>query len=298
MVTLHQLRILAQVARHRTFTKAAGELRISQPSVSRQLKLLEEALGARLYTKSNIGIELTEKGQLCLNYARVILSQVQKLGENFDIKLAQPGAESLTVGGTYTHSAVFLPPLLTTFNRTHPTVDVTLRTGNALAIEEMILKGEIDIAVAGSLPQSPRLEAESLRPEKLVAFASPTHPLTKRRRVLVSDIGGTPIIIRKGGIANGLLRELQSQGFKPNIAMRCDSPEAVKAVVKKKFGVGLLFRDAVESDIRKGDFKIIKLQGLKLEGHSYIIYPKESPLSAHARDFLALLRQRRNKSQK
>ena len=78
--------------------------------------------------------------------------------------------------------------------------------------------------------------------------------------------------------------------------MRCESPDAVKMAVKKKMGVGILFKNVVEADVRRGDFKIIKIPGLNLIGESYIIYPKDRPLSPNAQEFLALLRQSRRKS--
>ncbi len=78
--------------------------------------------------------------------------------------------------------------------------------------------------------------------------------------------------------------------------MRCESPDAVKMAVKKKMGVGILFKSVVEADVRRGDFKIIKMPGLNLIGKSYIIYHKDRPLSPNAQEFLALLRQSRRKS--
>jgi DNA-binding transcriptional LysR family regulator len=71
-----------------------------------------------------------------------------------------------------------------------------------------------------------------------------------------------------------------------------ETPEAVKAAVKRGIGLGILYRDLVETDIRTGDLTIIRVPGLKMDIDSYIIYHREKVLSAHAKDFLALLRER------
>ena len=88
-----------------------------------------------------------------------------------------------------------------------------------------------------------------------------------------------------------MLQQLKCRGLTPNIALRCASPDAVKAAVRRKMGVGILFYNLVEEDIKRKDLKTLKFSGLpKLVGNSHIVYSKSKPLSCAANDFLTLLR--------
>ncbi len=99
LLTLHQLRIFAAVAKHLNITKASEELHITQPSVSQQLKFLEEEIGVKLYNKLSRGIELTERGQRLLNDVEPLLLQVDNLKEKFNDTPNNRKVGSLTIGG-------------------------------------------------------------------------------------------------------------------------------------------------------------------------------------------------------
>ncbi len=90
---------------------------------------------------------------------------------------------------------------------------------------------------------------------------------------------------------------LKALGHKPNIAMRCDAPDAVKQAVRNEMSVGILSYDSVKHDLQRGEFKMLSVPGLKLEGKSFIIYRKDRPLSANAKGFLTLLKERRQQCQ-
>ena len=91
-----------------------------------------------------------------------------------------------------------------------------------------------------------------------------------------------------------MLTALRKQGYKLNIAMQCESPEAIKTAVSKKLGVGILYEDAVKDGLAGGLFKQVHISGLAMEGKTYIVYHKQRPLSANGEVFLNLLRQWRD----
>ncbi len=298
-MTFKQFTIFASAAKHLNITRAARELHISQPSASQQLKLLEDNYKAKFYKRSGRGIELTEAGWVFLNRINPILDQLGKLRAAFG---AAPtaSAESLIVGGTYNSSALLLPLLLAVFKRKHPQVQVTLRTKNMRIMEKAVLDSEVEIAVVSRPSASPDLVVEPYRRERLVAFVAKSHPLARKNKFSFHDTLQVPLVIRvvRGGKSSTelILKQFEEQGFGFNIAMRCESPEAVKVAVKGNAGVGILYEDVVGPDLRRGDFKEINLPGLKLEGRSFIIYRRDSPLSASAGDFLTLLHRWRRKN--
>ncbi len=293
-MTLHQLRIFAAVAKHLNVTRASEELYITQPSVSYQLKLLETECRAKLYNKLSRGIELTERGQLFLRDVEPILLRVERVKEQFRRDVVDGKARSLTIGGSHGPSASFLPMVSALFNETHPQVQLTLRTDSSRAIEQLVLSSEVDIALVVNPSHSAQHGVERCRQEELVVFASIKHPLAKRRELTLAELAQAPLIIMRGKAAEEkageILRQLERQGFKPNIAMQCESPEALKATVKTGMGLGILYRDIVEPYVKTGELKIIKVPELKMKVDTFIIYRKEDSLSPDTQDFLTLLR--------
>lgn len=311
MVTLHQLQIFSTVASHLNISNAAADLHVTQAAISNRLKALQTMYKTRLYTKNNRGIELTEAGKNFLNHVNGILSGVRKLNDDLHVTFPQNDAQLLTVGGNFSASASILPQLIAVFKRAHPQVRITLKTSNRVNLERMVLKSKVEMAVINAPSRSPHLVSDPYRNEKLVVFASPKHPLARTRLLTVDDLTHTaiilrgiedsrsqpytPLIIRRIRSARsqtaGTLRQIEPR-WKPNVVLQCGTPDAVKVAVKNKLGIGVLFEANVKSDIRNGDFKMLELRGVNLEGQSYITYSKDRPLSDNAQAFLSLMRQK------
>ena len=176
-----------------------------------------------------------------------------------------------------------------------------LRTGASAHIERMVLGSALDLAVIPQQARSHDLISEPLRRERLVCFAPARHRLAKKSRVEIADLIAEPLIIRGGnGIAattETALKQIRDRGWQINIGMRCDDPAAIKAAVRHGMGVGVGFEETVRSEIASGEFKVLKVCGLELEGQTFIVYPKKKPLSPLAQEFLELLRSTRSENQ-
>ncbi|MCH8054682.1 MAG: LysR family transcriptional regulator, partial [Deltaproteobacteria bacterium] len=284
--------------KHLNMTKASAELHITQPSVSQQLKFLEGECKVKLYTKMSRGIELTERGQLLLNDAEPILLQIERLKEKFKDSSTDGKVGSLTIGGSHSLSVSFLPTMLAVFKETHSHVQVTFRTDNSRAVERMVLNSEAELGVLTNPSYSPSFIHEPCRQEELVAFASANHPLAKKQKLTLEELAQAPLVVKRDKTSkvyrtDEIFRQLEARGFKLNIVMNCESPEALKATVKTGMGLGILYRDIVEPYVKTGELKIIKVPELKMKIDSCIIYlkGKEKALSPHFQDFLTLLRE-------
>jgi DNA-binding transcriptional LysR family regulator len=297
-MTFHQLEIFSLTAKYGNITRASQQLRISQPTVSKHLKLLEEELKVPLYRPVGRGIELTDRGRNFLTHCNAILAPLEALKKDLTAPL-KTKTESLAIGGSHGSSALFLPKLLSIFRKTHPQVAVTLRTNQTRVLEQLILNSQLELAVVSRRPRSPHLAAEPCREEKFVAFARPNHPLGKKRVVSLPQLLCSPLVIRGGGKRNrgtteSLLNDLDP-AMRPNVVMRAESPVALKAAVQNGIGVGILLEDLVYADVRDGKFKALRVvPGANFESRSFLIYHSERPLSSNAQDFLALLRAWRN----
>ncbi|HEY2987803.1 MAG TPA: LysR family transcriptional regulator [Candidatus Binatia bacterium] len=300
-MTLHQLRIFSSIAKYLNVTKASAELHISQPSVSQQVKLLQQEYGVTLYRKNSRGIQLTDEGRLFLKEIEPILNQFEKLKSRFGRKRTDRASGTLRIGGSQSPSVSFLPMLSTIFKETHPLVAMTLRTDTSRGIERLVLNGEIEIGVVTNPSHHPSVAAELYGREKLVAFASTKHPCGKKDTLTLAELTQAPLVIKKGKEGPDrvweTIKHLEQQGYKLNIVMYCESPEAAKAAVRSGIGLGILFSEIVAPDVRRGELKIIKIPELKMTVDTYIVFDKRSSLSPHAQDFLTLLHEWPRKTQ-
>ncbi|MBI4528714.1 MAG: LysR family transcriptional regulator [Deltaproteobacteria bacterium] len=295
-MTFKQLVIFAAAAKSLNLTKTAQALGISQPSISKHLRLLETYYKIKLFTRDSAGIQLTEAGRIFLRHVTAILTRLEKLNRRFPAVRSGGRPGSLTVGGSYGPSAILLPSVLAVFKKRYPQTQVSLRTYSRTFIERLVLDSEVDIAVISKRSRSPYLVSEPYRLDKLLAFVSPAHALAKKGVVSLAEIKRTPLIVAGGkrgpSAVDEVLKQLATRGYRLNISMRFESPDAVKTAVKAKMGIGVLYEDNVRRDIRRGDFKAIRFPELaKFAIESYIIYRKGRPLSANAQAFLRLLRE-------
>jgi DNA-binding transcriptional LysR family regulator len=293
-MTFRQLMAFAAVARHMNITNAAREMRTSQPGLSKQLKGLQEDYDVRLFTRNGKRIELTEDGLELLNYISPILTQLEKIEQRFSKKSKKGKSAELLIGGTYEVSTTILPSLIALFKKRYPNVEVILRSNTIGILEQMMLKGDIELALTSVPPRSPALSAEPCLPLKLIAFAAKEYRIGKKKELTLRDLETLPLIVRDNRDSRGametFLRKLRDLGYRPNIAMRCESPEAIKAAVSKRLGVGILYDVLLQEQIASGSFKQLQIQGLSAEGNTYIVSHKERPLSACGAVFLKMLR--------
>jgi DNA-binding transcriptional LysR family regulator len=275
-------------------------LHVSQPSLSKHLRSLEENFRLHLFTRHAKGITLTDDGYEFLREIEPILAQLDKINHRYLNGSAQKPSRALRVGGTYGPASQILPSLLTEFKKNHPQVDVTLRANSGGIIHQQILHGDLEIAVCSRAPSpSSMLYSEPYILMKLVPFATKSHPVAKKKELTLSDLEHIPLIVRVDSdlqsTTHTMLNGLRKQGYKLNIGMRCESPAGVQIAVTQNLGIGLLYEDAVKPAIERGSFKILHIRGLEIEGQTHIIYHDQRPLSPSAQEFLKLLRDWRHK---
>ena len=289
-MTLHQLKIFESVARHLNVTKASHELHMSQSAVSQQLKLLEQQCDARFIVRIGQGVELTERGQAFLDAIRSIVAQAEKIESTFKVKSNEKKPSFLTVGGSRSHSVTVLPEILRAFKQNHPWVQFALESNDSDSMEQRVLSAEVEIALINHPSSSDQIAYEPYKEMGIVAFAPAASPFVGKK-ITLTELFQIPLVVRRRSTT---LRELLRQGYKPNIAVQCDVSEAVKAAVQRELGVGILYRETVEADLKSRDLKILHVPDLeKIRTKSFIIYNRCKPLSGVAQDFLHALRESR-----
>src|ERR1051326_3870332 len=198
-MTLQQLRLFSAIAKHGNVTKAARELRVSQPAVTYQLKLFQEEFG-RLYDRTAQGIRLTTTGRLLLREVDDVLSRADGMTAKFGVAKARAGRALLVIGGSNGPAASLLPTAAARLRETHPDVEIDLRCLNSLMLEAMVKSGEIEIAVVTSHTRLPELVYEACRRERLVFSAAPK-PRVAPPEISLAQLAKIPLVIYRQGRA-------------------------------------------------------------------------------------------------
>ena len=246
LFNLNRIELFVTVAKHHNLGKTAREIHVSVSSVCQRLKCLENDFGVKLYRKKKEGIELTGAGQTLVTAASDVLNQLENLKKTLGHD-SQVAAQSLTIGGTYNPSEKYLPSAIAAFQKTHPDVKVKFLTADGPSIDKWVRESEVDIAIMHSPSESSDFHMEHFAADDLTVFAHPMHPLSKKKNLVLQDLSQTPLIVREGkGSTEKMLKQLTCGGITVNVALRCVTPDAVKAAVREKMGLGILFYNLIE----------------------------------------------------
>lgn len=288
---LDRIQLFISVTKYQNIAKTAREMHVSASSVCQRLKALESDFGAKLYKRTNTGIEVTEAGETLLAIASDVVNNFETLRAKFRCELDAP-ERVLKVGGTYNPSARDLPSAIATFHKSFPDADITFLTSTKAEIENSLHERQVDIAVIQSPSKSADLIMEPFAVDRLVFFSPPRHPLANKKCVDLSDLYHTAVVIRGGrGTTERFVEKLKAQGIALNVSLRCVSPDAVKAAVRREMGIGILFHNLVEDELKRKEFKVLKFRSLVTPvANTFIVYNKKQPLSAAANEFLGILR--------
>jgi DNA-binding transcriptional LysR family regulator len=289
-MTLHQLQIFECVVRHLNITKASATLHMSQPSVSQQLKLLEDEFARKFFVRVSQGVELTPEGKEFFGAIQPMLAEAEKLEQRFKNGAKANDVAPLIVGGSHNVSVNVLPKLVMAFKERYPSVQFILETDHSPVIEKRLLASELEIALITNPSHRAEIVCEPYEEMEVVAFCLPTNPLV-RKRLTLKELFECPLVMRSGGRTDKMFRNL---GYQVNIVLSCEVSAAVKAAVRLGMGVGILYRNAVASRVVRGNLKLLNVPELKeMRTKSFIIYDRRKPLAPMAQEFLQILRDKR-----
>lgn len=257
---LGQLEAFVQVAAHKSFSRAAQALYLTQPSVTARIQALERELSEPLFERNGRGVRLTDVGGSFLPYAERVL---QALQEGRDALEGMRNLEigTLRLGSSFTVSAYILPRLLKEFRARHPRIDVSVRTGRSFHVLQMVLADEVQAAIVRSISH-PDIQTVELYEDEVVVVSDPQHPFASLREATLDEVGRQPLILfDRGSSYRHLIQGLfEDAGVVPHEAMEMDSMEATKKMVEEGLGIALLPRAAVERELELGFLAEVKLK--------------------------------------
>jgi len=171
----------------------------------------------------------------------------------------------------------------------HPSLQFVLETDRSPAIEKRLLASEFEIALITNPSHRAEIVYEPYEEMELVAFCLPTNPLARKKPTL-KELVECPLVLRGGGRLEKVLMNL---GYRMNVALRCQASTSVKTAVRMGMGVGILYGNAVASQVAKGTLRLINVPELKQMGiQSFVIFDKRKPLAPMAQEFLQILHEK------
>jgi LysR family transcriptional regulator, low CO2-responsive transcriptional regulator len=288
--TFHQLQILEAIARHNSFTRAAEELNLTQPTVSQQMKQLTKLIGIPLVEQLGKKLYLTEAGKEVLTASHAITDRLQQLESTLnDLKGLEKGHLSLA---TTTTAKYFVPRLLGTFHKQHPAIELQLNITNQAEVLERLSRNEDDLYFTGRPPQDLDIELRPVLPNPLVVVAASNHPLAQETKAIsLKRIVEEPFIMRESGSGTRAIVEqfFTENRLDLNIVMEMSSNEAIKQGIVGGLGISVLSLHTLSLAVAGSPLTCLNVEGFPIQRRWYAVYPKGKQLSIAAQMFLDFL---------
>jgi DNA-binding transcriptional LysR family regulator len=290
-LSVRQLEVFVALVDHRSFTRAAKHLKLSQSTVSGHIAELERRLGVRLLERERGGARPTAAGKAFLRPARETLrAELNTRRAIADMTGLLSG--TLVVGGSTIPSSYILPVIFARFHAAYPGVSLRLSTGDSRDILERVATGEVEVGLVGERPRSNRLVAQVVGGDELILVASARHELAGRRNVAVADVLDQPLLTREQGsgtrsAAEKALAAALGKRDLPELPIACEvgSTEAMKAAVAAGLGWAFISNLAVQDEMAAGTLVRIPLKGFSVARSFHLVSRSDDLLSPAARAF-------------
>ncbi|HQT26090.1 MAG TPA: LysR family transcriptional regulator [Burkholderiales bacterium] len=288
--TLQQLRLFEAVARHKSYTRAAEELNLSQPAVYIQVKRLEESMGLPLIEQMGKKLLITRAGEFVYEAVVEVLSRLSSLHTSLnDMKGKVAGPLKLAV---VTSAKFFMPHILGRFLRIYPDVQPQLTVTNRLRISERLADNLDDFVILGQqIPDALDLTMHPFMENPLVVAAYTDHPMQDRKNIPIAELAGERFLVREPGSGTrGATEELFAEaGLALNPYMELGSGEAIKQAIMAGIGISVVPLASLNLELRYDQIVVLDVENFPLHRTWHAVHLKGKQLGLTAKVFLDFL---------
>jgi len=286
---LQQLRGFYYAARAKSISKAAARMQLSQPSVSLQIKALEQELGTQLFERRGPRIELTHDGHRLLELARPLVEGIDGLEESFALlrESADRGTVNIAAGGSTIQ--YLLPPFVQRYTRQHPDVDVRLHNVTGKAGLALLREGDADFAVGPMLDTPPDITFHPLVTYEPMLITRRDHPLASQPRVTLKDIAKYPLILPPKNQSTYRVVELvfAEHSLEHDVKLEVGGYDVIKKYVELGLGISIVMSHCLSD----ADHLHAVPVGRWFPKRTYgLVLRKDHQLSPAAEQFVAMIR--------
>ncbi|MDO4581671.1 MAG: selenium metabolism-associated LysR family transcriptional regulator [Bacillota bacterium] len=276
-----------------SFTEAARQLYVSQPTVSSYIHALEEELGVKLIERTTKNMSVTEDGRRLYDYATSILRLRAKACEELNGK----GERMIKLGASTIPACYILPQALALYRRSHPQLIFDVWQGDSRQVIDKVSEGNLDLGLVGMQPQSGSCSSEPLCRDELV-LATPANDYYRQlqaERAPLARLLQEPLIIRESGSgtqreADGIIEQLGLSGMALNVAAYVNSQQVLDQLLQQGVGVALLSRRAVRQLAALGQALIFELDSENRYRNLYLLYQKKRLMTKQLKHFISFLK--------
>jgi DNA-binding transcriptional LysR family regulator len=263
-----RLKVFYTVAKRLSFTKAAEELFISQPAVTKHIHELEQQLGIALFERIGNKITVTPAGKIVMRHAEDIFSSYRNLEYEIN-QLKHERGGRLQIGASTTIAQYFIPPLLARFNQRYPEIKTSLISGNTEQIEQALLEKSIQLGIIEGSSRNPQLKYTEFAKDEIALIGNVQYDYGNEDTLSAQELAAIPLLVREhgSGTLEVIIEELKHLKLKLtdlNIAMYMSSTESMKSYLHYAPCAAFLSLQAVNRELEAGEFKILQVKNFKL----------------------------------
>jgi DNA-binding transcriptional LysR family regulator len=263
-----RLKVFAAVAKNQSFTKAANELYISQPAITKHIKLMEDSLGVRLFDRKGNTVVTTPAGDVLLRYAHEIFALYQSIHFELGTMKDQPAGE-FRLGASTTIAQYFLSPVLASFHEKFPHIKLNLLNGNTEIIENAVLTKEISLGIGEGRRHHATLKYVDFTSDELVLVTHTKSRFARLNQIELTDLMNMPLVLRERGsgsleVIETALKERNVKLSSLPIVMHLGSTESIKSFLENSNCVSFVSVRAVQKEIMRGELKIVPINGFQI----------------------------------
>lgn len=294
-ITIQQMESLIHLVEEKSFSRAAKKMFLTQPSLTKHIKNLEESVSARIVNRGNRGISLTPEGNILYDYAKRILRLRDEAKEKIS-RMKENESGSIFISASTIPATYILPRLLNEFKKLYPGIRAYIQTSDSEETLGMILDNQSEIGFIGKQTLNRKLNVESLWMDRLVLAVPADHPWQKKEYVTLDEVSEEPFVIRERGsatreILEEYLQKNTDRGLsKFNIVCEMGSSEAVKEAIMAGLGVSIISVHAIKRELKQGALIEVPIQDCIIQRHFYLIYRKQFGLMYYHKLFLEFVK--------
>jgi DNA-binding transcriptional LysR family regulator len=286
---LHQLYVFYHVAKHRSFSRAAEGLCLTQPSVSTQVKILEEAYKTKLFERSGRRrIELTDAGNILFSYLEKSFNLIKE-GESAVENTREMKYGHIKISAIPTLVSYYLPPIIERFRNTYSHIEIQLMGDFQENVIDKIISLEADLGFIGKAISHESIAVKRLWDEELVIIVPPSHPFAKKKAVRLDQLKGQPFILcEKGSGTREIIDTLVTRKrLLLNAVMEIGDNEAQKSMVAAGLGISIISSHVAKRDVEEGRLKALRVIDEKMHRTFYAIHHKNKYITHTIGNFLS-----------
>jgi len=288
---LRQLEIFCKAVELKSFSKAARAVCLAQASVSERIATLESLIGTRLFDRLGRQVVPTRAGELLYKHAVRLLDLKRKISLEMQNFLGIKQGE-IQIGGSTIPGEYILPGVIERFRLKFPDIAIALTIADSTEIEDLALKGDIELGVVGTKKSHKNLMRHKLWEDELIIAVPAGHRWSKKKKISIKNLSTEPFILREAGsgtlkIMTDYFRQHGSNAIDSlQVVARLGTSTAVKEGIKAGLGVSILSSRALDTELKTGILKALKVKDLSMLRKFYLIRDKRRHISPLCRTLL------------